>query len=86
MATSKKATGQQKALESARHHLIEALTGYSAFHGCPTRIVFDAHYQPGMKTRRSKSPMNSQIYFTESGQTADTYIELFCAQARYQNL
>ena len=74
---------EKESLESARHHLIEALTGYSAFHGCPTRIVFDAYYQPGMKSQEQITN-ELEIHFTESGQTADTYIEVFCAQARYR--
>lgn len=73
---------ESEGLEAARHHLIESLTGYCAFYGCPTRIVFDAHYRTGMKSQEQITD-ELEICFTESGQTADTYIELFCAQARY---
>lgn len=73
---------RQVDLEAARHSLVEALTGYSAYHGCPTRVVFDAQYQSGMATRNQITD-ELEVHFTEAGQTADTYIEWFCSQSRH---
>ncbi len=70
-------------LDLARQDLIELLTDYAAFHGCQTKIVFDAHYQ----TRAANQEYITEqlaVHFTDAGQTADTYIELFCAQSRYE--
>jgi|ERR671932_488434 predicted RNA-binding protein with PIN domain len=65
-------------LEAARHELIEALINYSAFQGYETQVVFDAHSQ--------NTPIYCEVlttylsvYYTDFGQTADTYIEKFCA-------
>lgn len=66
-------------LEASRLKLIEALVNYSAFEGLDTRIVFDAYYQdtPGY----SEDVMAGYlcVCYTDFGQTADTYIEKFCA-------
>lgn len=65
-------------LEAARDALIEALVNYSAFEGWDTQIVFDAHYQnTGSNSQVITS--NLSVHYTEFGQTADTYIEKFCA-------
>lgn len=78
-------TRDRKGLEAARWELVEALTSYSAFQGFDTRVVFDAHYRD--------SPGNSEViteylsvYYTDFGQTADTFIEKSCAVLRYQLL
>jgi uncharacterized protein len=72
---------EQAGLEAARSHLIEELVNYSAFQGYRTRVVFDAHYQdaPGCV-----EPITDtlELYYTEFGETADTHIEVFCAQSR----
>lgn len=73
---------RQEDLEAARDSLVEALTGYSAFHGCPTQIVFDAQYQQAVGTHTQITDQ-LEVHFTDSGQTADTYIEWFCSQARH---
>ncbi|NJM68587.1 MAG: NYN domain-containing protein [Acaryochloris sp. RU_4_1] len=70
-------------LQTARHQLTDALANYSAFQGYQTRLVFDAH------NRRDQAICESfthslDIYYTDYGQTADSYIELYCAQARPQ--
>ncbi len=69
-------------LEIARQDLVEQLTGYAAFHGCQTRVVFDAYYQDRV-TSQEVITAHLEILFTDAGQTADTYIELFCAQSRH---
>jgi predicted RNA-binding protein with PIN domain len=68
-------------LESARQELVEALINYSAFQGYQTHVIFDAHAQ---NTPTSCEVFTSQVsvFYTEFGQTADTYIEKFCASFR----
>ena len=72
-----------ESLESARHHLVEVLTNYSAYQGFQTRIVFDAYAQqnPGLREPVTK---DVSVHYTEFGQTADTCIEKWCAQLRHQ--
>ncbi|NET40294.1 MAG: NYN domain-containing protein, partial [Cyanothece sp. SIO1E1] len=65
-------------LESARRQLVESLTGYSAFQGFDTRIVFDAQYRNTPSDRETVT-RNVTICYTDFGQTADTYIEKACA-------
>lgn len=69
-------------LEPARRQLIEALVGYSAFHGFNTEVIFDAQYQGD---RGSREPVTSTlaICYTDFRQTADTYIEKTCALFRH---
>ncbi|MBW4583166.1 MAG: NYN domain-containing protein [Tildeniella nuda ZEHNDER 1965/U140] len=69
-------------LEPARRHLIEALTGYSAFQGFDTQIVFDSQYRETGSNREVVTP-NLSVRYTDFGQTADTYIEKACADFRY---
>lgn len=66
-------------LESARYELIEVLTNYSAFRGYETRLVFDAYIQnsPGSQEVVTQ---HLAVYYTDFGQTADSYIEKTCAQ------
>ena len=65
-------------LESARDNLIESLINYTGYKAMAGKIVFDAHYQ--------KTPCNEvkygdrlSAYYTAYAETADTYIEKFCA-------
>lgn len=74
-------TCQRYGLEAAREELIEALVNYSAFKGLDTQIVFDAHYQDTASNCETITS-NLMVYYTEFGQTADTYIEKFCAAFR----
>lgn len=78
-----KKTRDTAGLEAARNELVEALTSYSAFEGYKTEIVFDAHYQ---NTPGNKQIINQllSVYYTDFGQTADTYIERLCASLRQQ--
>lgn len=66
-------------LESARHHLAEALANYSAYQGIQTRIVFDAYTQKGASLAEVVTS-DVSIHYTDFGQTADTCIERWCAQ------
>jgi uncharacterized protein len=68
-------------LEAARQKLVEDLINYTAFQGYETQVVFDAHSQ--------NTPVSSEVitthlsvWYTDFGQTADTYIEKFCASFR----
>ncbi|WP_017317923.1 NYN domain-containing protein [Mastigocladopsis repens] len=76
-----KKTRDTAGLEAARWELIEALTSYSAFLGYETQIVFDAQYQNTCSNKEIITELLS-VYFTDFGQTADTYIEKVCASLR----
>lgn len=65
-------------LEAARYQLIETLVNYSAFDGLNTQVVFDAYYQDSGSSYETITP-NLSVYYTDFGQTADTYIEKFSA-------
>ncbi|AKG20985.1 NYN domain-containing protein [Calothrix sp. 336/3] len=78
-----KKTRDSAGLEAARCDLIEAMTSYSAFHGYNTQIVFDAHYQNTCSNSEVITELLS-VYYTDFGQTADTYIEKACASLRHQ--
>lgn len=67
--------------DAARHGLIENLTGYSAFQGYDTKLVFDA-YNQGNRTPEDRVTDLLAICYTNPQQTADTYIEQACAQFR----
>ncbi len=72
----------REGLESARRHLTEALVGFSAYQGFDTRLVFDAQYRDCASHREVVTP-NVSVYYTDFGQTADTFIEKACAAFRY---
>ncbi len=78
-----KKTCSQAGLEAARYELVESMTSYSAFHGYETQVVFDAQYQNTSSNREVITELLS-VYYTDFGQTADTYIEKSCASFRYQ--
>jgi predicted RNA-binding protein with PIN domain len=65
-------------LEAARSKLIEELVNFSAFEGYETQVVFDAHSRDTPAYREIITP-NLSVYYTEFRETADTYIEKFCA-------
>ena len=69
-------------METARRELIETLISYSAFSGLQTKVVFDAYYRdtPGCCEDYTK---DLAVHYTDFGQTADTFIEKFCASFRY---
>lgn len=65
-------------LEAARYELIECLINYTASVAYRTKVVFDAHYQD--KPRSSEIHTSAlSVHFTAFEETADTYIEKFCA-------
>ena len=76
-----KKTRDTAGLEAARWELVEALTSYSAFHGYETQVVFDAQYQNSCSNKEVVSELLS-VYYTDFGQTADTFIEKLCASLR----
>ena len=65
-------------LAESRQALAEGLTNYSAYHDHETELVFDAQYQAHYGKREQLSPQVS-VYYTNFGQTADSYIERYCA-------
>jgi uncharacterized protein len=73
---------EEDSLEEARRSLVESLTSYTAFQGYATQVVFDAQYRVASSNREVITPQLS-VHYTEFGQTADTYIEKFCAISRH---
>jgi predicted RNA-binding protein with PIN domain len=71
----------RQGLEESRRRLAELLTNYSAFQGFETRLVFDAQYRDTTGSREVITA-NLAIYYTNFGQTADTFIEKTCAAFR----
>jgi predicted RNA-binding protein with PIN domain len=71
----------QHSLEEARRELVERLVNYSAFQGYQTRVIFDAQYQ-ALSEQQERVTASLSVYYTDFGQTADTYIEKFCAVSR----
>jgi len=76
--TSLKLTRDRDGLETARQELVERLLNYTTHQGYKTQIVFDSQYQKTSSTEEPYGPHLS-VYFTAWTQTADTYIEKFCA-------
>lgn len=70
-------------LEAARESLIESLINYSPMVSYCIQIVFDAHYQKTPSYLEEYTPFVS-AYYTAFAETADTYIEKFCATSRHQ--
>ena len=73
-----KKISKKHGLETARDYLIESLVNYTGYKAMAGKIVFDAHYQ--------KTPCNEEkygarlsVHYTAYAQTADTYIEKYCA-------
>jgi predicted RNA-binding protein with PIN domain len=65
-------------LETARLELVEKLLNYTTHQGYKTQVVFDSQYQKTPSREEAWGPHLS-IHFTAWTQTADTYIEKFCA-------
>lgn len=74
----------QQGLAESRRKLIEILTNYSAYQDYETQIIFDAYQRDrlGSRTVEVITPHLS-VHYTDSGQTADTYIEKVCANFRH---
>ena len=69
-------------LEAARDALIESLINYSPMVSYRTQVVFDAHYQRTPSHVEEYTPLVS-AYYTAFSETADTYIEKFCATSKH---
>ncbi len=65
-------------LETARQELVETLIDYAAIQAYQTYIIFDAHYQNTPSYSEVCTSLVS-VYYTAFAETADTYIEKFCA-------
>ncbi|MBR8827253.1 MAG: NYN domain-containing protein [Gomphosphaeria aponina SAG 52.96 = DSM 107014] len=74
-----KVTRDRYGLELARQELIEALINYSAFQGYKTNVVFDSQYRR-TPTQSENFSTFFTVHYTAFNQTADTYIEKFCAE------
>lgn len=79
-----KQTRDRDGLLAAREQLIEALINYSAFQGYNTQVVFDAHSQ-NTPCCTEVLTNHLSVCYTDFGQTADTYIEKFCASFRFNS-
>ncbi len=68
-------------LAAARDQLMELMVNYSAYQQFHTHLVFDAYTQA---TPAAVEPVTDHvsIHYTDFGQTADSYIERFCARWR----
>ncbi len=64
--------------DAARSELTDIMASFSAYHGYQTTLVFDAYNTPtpGVTEKITK---NLKLHFTDHKQTADTYIERYCA-------
>ena len=65
-------------LEAARYELVERLINYTAAAAYRTKVVFDAHYQDTPRSVEEHTKALS-VHYTAFAETADTYIEKFCA-------
>lgn len=70
-------------LEAAREALVESLINYSPMVSYRTQVVFDAHYQRTPSHFQEYTPLVS-AYYTAFAETADTYIEKFCAASKHR--
>jgi uncharacterized protein len=75
-------SGSRADLEAARSKLIEALINYSAFEDYQTKVVFDAYSRDAPAYCEVITP-NLSIHYSDFLETADTYIEKFCAAFRH---
>jgi hypothetical protein len=73
-----KKTRDRDGLESARRELIEVLINYTATEGYHSQVVFDAHFQ-NTPSYSEVHTASLSVYYTAFAQTADTYIEKYCA-------
>lgn len=69
-------------LDAARNSLIESLINYASMASSRVQIVFDAHYQRTPSYLEEYTPLVS-AYYTAFSETADTYIEKFCATSKH---
>ena len=76
--TDLKKSRDRHGLEAARYELVECLIDYTAATAYRTKIVFDAHYQDTPRSTETHTSALS-VHYTAFAETADTYIEKFCA-------
>lgn len=69
-------------LAAARSSLVEALINYSAYEDYETKVVFDAYSRDAPAYSEPITPKLS-IHYSDYLETADTYIEKFCAAFRH---
>jgi predicted RNA-binding protein with PIN domain len=72
----------QVGLEPARHRLTETLVNYAAYNAFEVKLVFDAYAQRTPTTVEAVT-QHLAIHYTAFGQTADSYIEAWCARLRH---
>jgi uncharacterized protein len=75
-------SGSKEDLEAARSKLVEELINYSAYEDYETKVVFDAYSRDAPAYCEIITP-NLSIHYTDFLETADTYIERFCAAFRH---
>lgn len=80
--TNPLSSGSRADLEAARNKLVEALINFSAFEDYQTKIVFDAYSRDVPAYCEIVTP-NLSIHYSDFLETADTYIEKFCAAFRH---
>jgi len=64
----------QSDLDSARRHLLDALSSYAGFKKCRVVVVFDGYRVSGNPGEKGHFH-NIQVVYTKEGQSADSYIE-----------
>jgi uncharacterized protein len=75
-------SGSKEDLEASRLKLTEALINYSAYEDYETKVVFDAYSRDAPAYNEIITP-NLSVHYTDFLETADTYIEKFCAAFRH---
>jgi len=74
----------QNSLEQARISLLENLVNYTGYKDIQAKVVFDSHYQKTPRTEE-KYNYNLSVCYTSYWETADTYIEKYCASFTRKN-
>jgi predicted RNA-binding protein with PIN domain len=69
---------EKNGLELARNALIETLVNYIGYKGLEAKVVFDAHYR-NTPSSAEKYAARLWVHYTAFAETADTYIEKYCA-------
>jgi uncharacterized protein len=69
-------------LEEARRALVHHLTGFAAYNGYNTQLIFDAQYTALGATEEIITDFLT-IHYTSPNETADTFIEKACANFRH---
>lgn len=60
-------------MANARDTLLHELSEYAKYEGVDVRVVFDAHFVPGIQKQYDR--YNLTVIFTKEDETADAYIE-----------